>query len=252
MNENKFTGKAGVYAANRPGYPSEIFAFLRDDLGLTPGKSVADVGAGTGIFTRELLKIGLKVRAVEPNPDMRDALMQTVHAYPGSNLTSGNASQTLIQPPHSLDAVTAAQAFHWFDRDGFKKECRRILRPGGTVFLVWYHRDQNDPTLADLFTVNRRYCPRFKGFSGGVKEAEPEQYADFFRDGRVNYREFPHAVTVDAAGFVGRSLSSSYAPVEGDPAYAGYVRELGEVYRKFAGPEGLQLRLVYQVYWGEV
>ncbi len=251
MNEDKFSGKAEVYAANRPGYPRELFAFLRDELAFIPGAQIADVGAGTGIFSLALLDAGLRVTAVEPNPDML-ATLQKLPANPNFSFTTGNASQTLINPDHSLDGVTAAQAFHWFDPEQFKQECRRILRPNRPVVLVWNHRDPSDPTAGDLYAVNQRHCPNFKGFSGGGGDLTEERFAPFFRDRRVNRREFPHLMPVDGEGFVGRCLSSSYAPKSGDAGFEAYVRDLRELFQKHASNGMIALPLTCLAFWGEV
>lgn len=53
-NTGKFTGKGVVYAAARPRYAEELFAFLSDETGLVPGALVTDVGSGTGIFSEQL------------------------------------------------------------------------------------------------------------------------------------------------------------------------------------------------------
>src|SRR5690606_23872255 len=68
-----FTSKVGDYVAARPPYPRQLFAFLRDVVGVRQGARVLDVGAGTGLSSAGLLEHGYEVLAVEPNPDMRRA-----------------------------------------------------------------------------------------------------------------------------------------------------------------------------------
>ena len=124
MNEHKFDGKAKLYAAYRPSYASGLIDDLVEDL--PKGAKVADIGSGTGKLTELLLARGMNVFAVEPNDDMRAAAEE---AFGGNALfcsVPASAESTTL-PDGKMELVTAAQAFHWFDRDAFRKECRRIL-----------------------------------------------------------------------------------------------------------------------------
>lgn len=114
MNEQKFTGKADLYEKFRPGYPDELIDFL---YGNARCDNVADIGAGTGKFTRCLLKKPWKVIAVEPNDDMRGKLA----AIEGITVVNAPAENTGLADK-SVGLVTAAQAFHWFDAERFKTE----------------------------------------------------------------------------------------------------------------------------------
>lgn len=75
MNENKFTGKAELYSKYRPSYPEKLIDWLYD---MTNAEAVADIGAGTGIFTSALLKKPWNVTAVEPNSDMLSVLKKAL------------------------------------------------------------------------------------------------------------------------------------------------------------------------------
>ena len=124
----KFAGKAEIYQKYRPDYAAACLDFLVRDLGWTAGKTIADVGAGTGIFTRQLLERGLRVQAVEPGADMLSVLRAA--DWPGHppEIREGSAACTGL-PDGSVDGVAAAQAFHWFDAAAFRAECRRICAP---------------------------------------------------------------------------------------------------------------------------
>ena len=75
MNEDKFTGKAAIYAKYRPSYPTAVVDRLYE---LTHAANVADIGAGTGKFTEKLLLKPWNVTAVEPNTDMCRELLKCV------------------------------------------------------------------------------------------------------------------------------------------------------------------------------
>lgn len=211
MNERLFDGKGEIYAQFRPSYPPALFDFLRDNGVLNPSSDAADIGAGTGIFTRLLASRVRSVLAVEPNDDMR---REGMRLCPGNvRFVSGSAESAGL-PDASLDLVTAAQAFHWFDRDAFRTECRRILRPGGWVLLVWNQRDENSPLIRALADLNRKFCPRFKGFSSGGNYD-----VDGFFQGRFRQASFPNDSQCTEEAFIGRCLSSSYAPGSDDLPY---------------------------------
>lgn len=147
-NTGKFTGKGAVYAAARPRYAEELLAYLADEAGLAPGALVADVGSGTGIFSEQLLDAGFRVIGVEPNDDMRTQAEHTLGGREGYRSVRGTADATGL-PDASIGCVTAAQAFHWFDANAFKRECRRILKPAAS----W----RSSTTCA---TSNRPTCRR--------------------------------------------------------------------------------------------
>ncbi len=69
-NFSRFTDRVDNYVKYRPTYPKEVIDTLRQQ-GINDGHLIADIGAGTGIFTKILLENGFKVVAVEPNDKMR-------------------------------------------------------------------------------------------------------------------------------------------------------------------------------------
>ena len=91
MNENIFSGKAEVYMQCRPRYAQGVLDFIRRETALTPDSLIADIGAGTGIFTEQLMSLGCRVAAVEPNGDMRSRIAETA---PGAEIISAPAEHT--------------------------------------------------------------------------------------------------------------------------------------------------------------
>jgi ubiquinone/menaquinone biosynthesis C-methylase UbiE len=92
-----------------------------------PGRVVADVGPGTGIFTRLLLETGARVIGIEPNGPMRAAAERRILGEPRFESKNGRAEATGLADA-SVDLVTAAQAFHWFEPSAARAEFVRILR----------------------------------------------------------------------------------------------------------------------------
>ena len=119
----------GDYERGRPGWPTESVRIP----GLPPTATVLDLGAGTGKLTRLLVAAFDRVVAVEPAEAMRRllvALCPEVQALPGTG-------QDVPLADASVDAVFAAQAFHWFDEARALAEIARVLRPGGALVLMW-------------------------------------------------------------------------------------------------------------------
>lgn len=233
MNENKFDGMGNIYAKFRPNYPKAFIDFLFTDLDLPKSCVFADIGAGTGILTRQLLEKGATVYAVEPNDDMRKVAEDNLKAFPKFIPVKGTAENTTL-PGGSMDIITAAQAFHWFDREKFKEECKRILKPQGKILLVWNSRDSESELVTENALINREYCPGFKGFSGGMNTAASgEGLSDFFR-GEYTVKTFKNPLAYSKEAFIGRNLSSSYALKEDDENYVPYVRALEALFEKYS------------------
>lgn len=250
MNEHRFSGKSAVYAVHRPRYPDALFDALFADGTFHAGGTVADVGAGTGLFSEGWLVRSCRVFAVEPDDAMRAEAVARLGANPDFHALAGSA-EALPLPDGSVDAVVAGQAFHWFDRARFRAECRRLLRPDAPVVLAWNDRVRDHPAVLALAEANRKHCPDFTGFSGGWTTTARD-FAGFFRDDRFDTMEFPFAVEQTEDEFVGRALSSSYAPrVDGDAA-SGYIDALRDVFQRFAHGPHLRTPMVCRAYRGRV
>lgn len=148
-----FEAGATRYSAGRPDYPAELDDWLRDALGLAPGKAALDLGSGTGKFTPRLLATGARVTAVEPVAAMR---AEFARAIPTVTVLDGGA-EAIPAPDASLDAVVCAQSFHWFATPAALAEVRRVLKVGGALGLVWNVRDERVPWVAALDAILRRY-----------------------------------------------------------------------------------------------
>lgn len=167
-----FASQADTYARGRPDYPAEIDTWLRDTLGLHAGRTVLDLGAGTGKFTRRLTETGATVIAVEPVAQMR---AQLAGALPAVQALEGSA-ESIPLPDASVDAVVCAQAFHWFANTRAMAEIGRVLRPGGRLGLVWNVRDESVDWVAQLTAIMTPYegdAPRF--YKGDWKRVFPAE-----------------------------------------------------------------------------
>ena len=163
---------------------------------------VVDVGAGTGKLARQLVGRGLRVTGVEPLAAMRGLFEQNV---PGGEAVEGTAESIPLED-EIADGVTAAQAFHWFDRMRAPRELHRVLRPGGGVALIWNMRDETQP-------IHQAYTETLRPYKG---EDYPERgpmagpLVDSPLFGEVEEREFAHSQAMDADGLVARTESVSF------------------------------------------
>ncbi len=250
MNTEKFSGKASIYEKYRPEYPAAFIDYLYGSAGFSQASTIADVGAGTGILTRQLLEKGSRVFGVEPNNDMRKTAETKLAGFNNFYSVNGTAENTRLDG-QSFDFVTVAQAFHWFDALAFKKECMRILKPGGLVVLVWNSRVAGSELVMENAEICKKYCPHFTGFSGGMEE-KPSDLSMFFKDGTYETKHFDNKISYDLEGFIGRNLSASYAPDEKEINYVKFVNAITSLFDRYSVGGRVVVPNVTSCYSGKV
>jgi SAM-dependent methyltransferase len=134
-----FGSEAEAYAYGRPSYPIEAVRWVLPER----ARTILDLGAGTGKLTQRLIELGLDVVAVEPLDAMRVLIPAEARALPGT-------AESIPLPDASVDAVVVGQAFHWFDTARALPEMARVVRPGGTVGLLWNMDDDRVPWVSQL------------------------------------------------------------------------------------------------------
>lgn len=228
-NTKRFDGKGDLYAKARPKYANELLDYMKNTLNISDSSVFADIGSGTGIFTEQLLNGGYRVYAVEPNADMRKKAEEKLNGYTDFNSVDGTAENTAL-PDNSVDYITVAQAFHWFNAAAFKKECQRILKPNGKILIVYNSRDTNAECTKALAELRRKYNAEFHGFSNGISE---ENCRAFF-DNNCDIFKCDNSLTYDRKGYIDRLLSSSYSLKEDNPRYSEYLDSINELFDRFA------------------
>ena len=198
-----FSAGSSAYARGRPSYPADAIEFLAGELGLGPGNRVLDLAAGTGKFTALLVPTGAEVVAVEPVKEMGDELRASVS---GVEVLEGTAEDIPL-PDGSLDAVTVAQAFHWFDHGKALAEIARVLRLGGGLAMLWNRRDEAVPWVKRMNELIRWHEFRYGNYD---LVDWPEVVARSGRFSPLQARTFRYEQTLDRDGLEARVRSVSY------------------------------------------
>jgi SAM-dependent methyltransferase len=224
-----FGSAAGPYERGRPSYPDGAVAHLAAELGLGPGVRVIDLAAGTGKLTRLRVEGGADVIAVEPVAAMRQALERTV---PGVEALDGVA-EAIPLPDGFADAVTVAQAFHWFDAEAALAEIHRVLRPGGGLGLIWNVMGADSDWLAAVRAL-------VHGLRGSAPAYGPSPWREAFRASPrftpFRERTFGFVQELDEDGLADRIASTSYVAALPDGERIELIRQVRALVRDVPRP----------------
>ena len=262
---NRFSDRVEDYVKYRPNYPALAIDQILEGLAPPSQLIAADIGAGTGISTRQLAERGVNVIAIEPNAAMRDAGRNAISTDTTSkDATSTDATSTeskyLVEwkdgtaqvtnlPDASVDLITCFQAFHWFDPEPTLLEFRRILKDSGRLAVIWNNRDRNDEFTAEYSRIIRAISKNHPAESR-MKTSEALLVTPHF----VNFREytFAHKQDLNLTGLIGRATSSSYIPRKGE-AYEQLVSNLQDLFQHFSKEQGyVSINYCTSVHIGQV
>lgn len=237
----RFSNRVEDYIKFRPSYPDVAIDTIIREAGLSAGSTVADIGCGTGISSRPFLERGIRVFGIEPNDAMRAAAIEYLAEFSNFAAYNSSAEATGLKEG-SVDAVIAAQAFHWFDAERTREEFRRILRPSGSVVLMWNER------LLDATEFLRDYEELLLRYASDYTEIRhdkfgPDVLGRFF-DAAFERFEFKNIQLLDLDGVIGRVRSSSYMPNADSPVYGELIDSLQALFAKHA--ENGRIEIFYE------
>ncbi len=195
-----FGREAATYQQARPTYHPDLIARFLDRY--TAGQ-VLEIGAGTGIFTKEIVGRGATIIAVEPVMEMRQRLAEAV---PGADVRDGTAEALPVEA-ESVDTVVVAQSFHWFDYESALDDIHRVLRPGGHLLTVWNVKSGDEPWFKRYMEIVDRHAgdtPRHADLRWRVAIDNDPRYES------VDDWQAGHPRPTDRAGVVSRALSTSF------------------------------------------
>lgn len=227
----RFSDRVENYFRYRPRYPAEVVEFLSRRCGLLRSSVIADIGSGTGFLAELFLKNGNRVFAVEPNSEMRQAGEQYLNHYPAFRSISGMAEATGLAEA-CCDFVTAGQSFHWFDRPRARSEFIRILKPQGSVVLIWNDRRLDTDFLHDYENLLVEFGIDYQEVDH--RKIGGEDLAQFFGTHEFVNQSFEYQQALDYASLQGRLLSSSYIPMPEHSRYQPMIQALRAVFEKHA------------------
>jgi SAM-dependent methyltransferase len=249
-NKERFSNRVDDYVKYRPSYPEEALRFIIEKAPITSESLVADIGAGTGIFTKLLIDRGVQVVAVEPNAAMREAAERVLGQEPYYRSAAGAAEETGLDD-QAVDAVVCAQAFHWFDQARTQQEFHRILKPGGQAFLIWNARKTSGtPFLEQYEQLLRRYGTDYEKVRH--TNIAREALLAFFREGTMKEARFAIDQPCDFDALSGRLRSSSYSPPPGHPNYEPMMAELRRLFDRCEQGGKVVIAYETEIYYGEV
>lgn len=215
------------YNASRPGYPDEAIDHFVREFNLDARSHVIDLGAGTGIFTRQLLPRVGRISAVEPSESMRATFSRET---PGIEVLNGS-DESIPLADDVADAVIVAQAFHWFDPSRALPEIHRVLVPGGGLGLIWNERDTDvewirELNRAMLWDVHQPYDASVD--FGAVVATGP------FND--VRRTTFHHSSMLTHNEILQRTLTTSYITLMDDEPRRRLSADVWEVLSRLPDP----------------
>ena len=225
MNTEAFTGKAQAYAAARPGYPTEAIEYIRT---LAPPMAVlADIGAGTGKFTKLIARYGYEIFAIEPNADMRTQLTFSLASFTNVIIIDSIA-EAMPLPNHSVDAIICSQSLVWLDLNAFRKECRRVGKPGAVVISLFNKTPGDHPALTSHRLTSEQASEKFF--------INPE------------IRAFPNPILYTHEKWLQKNTSISDNPLPSDRGYDAHLDKINEVFESCSIDGFLREDLMTMVY----
>jgi SAM-dependent methyltransferase len=244
----RFSNRVDDYARYRPEYPVAMFDWLCNTFGISANWRVADIGAGTGISTRQWLDRGHRVVAVEPNTAMREAAIRALGDREMFRATAGTAEATMIAA-HSVDLISAAQSFHWFDRAAVRHEWRRILRANGLVAVYWNSRLTHGTRFLEEFEALQH---EFGTDYAAVAERHPTDAAmqEWFGAGFLGMNHLRNVQVLDFDQLRGRLLSSSWAPLANHPRHAPMISALKSLFERHQARGHIELAYDTRIFVG--
>lgn len=237
------------YVKYRPGYPKRLIDFLYTEGGFSRESVIADIGSGTGLFTRLLLEKGSRVIAIEPDNTMRVVAERLLgDEFQRFVSIMGTAENTTL-PETSVNHIVCAQSFHWFDLEKCKKEFIRILKPNGSVIIIRNKRIvENDAFSLEYERLLQRYTlnPE-KMLFNKVSETE---FSQFFGSDCYSVLSLPNQQVLDLDGIKGRFLFDDCLAELDNNEYNEMVTELVRLFDQFSQSGKIMMRYETEAYAG--
>lgn len=149
-----------AYDRTRPRYPVRLLEKMMEITGLQPKNKVLEIGAGPGIATIELAKLGLEVVALEPNLSACELARAKCDEYSQVKLVNTTFEAWDLQE-QKFDAIVATTSFHWIEPEVRIQKTASALKRVGYLVLLWNTPPQpSDRILESLKSIYQIYTPK--------------------------------------------------------------------------------------------
>lgn len=245
----RFSDRVAHYVQYRPTYPASLLKFIKEKLSINEETNIADIGSGTGILTELLLKQVKTVYAVEPNTEMRQAAEHQLAHLSHFKSIAGTAENTLLDN-ESVDGITVAQAFHWFDIPNTIAEFKRISKDNATLMLIWNRRLSNTPFLAAYEQALQKYGTDYNEINH--QKMNDTDFYPCFKNGIYTRDVFENHQDFDFEGVIGFLNSTSYAPKIDSAEYNQLYQVIEDAFYQYATDGQIQMNYEAEIFWGKI
>lgn len=149
---------ANNYHSVRPGYPTPLFEDIKDHCGISNASRLLEIGAGSGIATVELAKLGCRIVAIEPGAHLAAIAREQTEKFKNVEVFEGTFEN--FKTAERFDAILAFTAFHWLSEKDKYRQVLGLLEDSGSLILVWNSFFQSDsPATAEVNAAYRQFLP---------------------------------------------------------------------------------------------
>lgn len=240
-----FDTKSKNYQDYRPVFPQAAVDLI---FSTVPKPIIADIGSGTGRLSGRCLDQAVQLYAVEPNAQMRKTAEEQFSQYPNYHSVAAFAQQTSLSE-NSVDVITVASAYHYFDSNVTRQEFRRILKSDGYVFLFWdlYTGNAYD---SEKHVIDQKYRQKNNRISSGM--AKEERAEQLFGKEKYQKRTFENTIYQTFEAFLGGWSSASYIPQIGSSDYMDFEKEARSLFDRFAVNGLLETKITTICFYGKL
>jgi ubiquinone/menaquinone biosynthesis C-methylase UbiE len=247
---DRYRNKSQQYSFSRPTYPKELIKYFNNKENLQSYKCAADIGAGTGIFSKILLDNMHQVYAVEPSEDMRIKLNQLKKDYLDIEVINGTVEDTNIKD-QSIDLIVAAQSLHWFDLQKTKVEFRRILKERNLCLFIWNERLLNKNSFTSAYeSLIYKFVDNYNSYITKGKEII-STLDDFVYPASIKHITFPNVINMNYEGIINLFFSYSYSPEYMPSSYEtqNIIKAIDTIFKKYSNGQIIQVQYITNVYY---
>lgn len=226
---NVYTGKADEYHQYRWNYSPHAIQDIFKITCIADKTILADIGAGTGIFTQNFIDYVAEVYAIEPNPEMHAIAQEKFSSFKFCHVILGNSENTTLVD-NSVEIITVAQAIHWFDPGPTLHEFQRILQSQGWLVVIRNHLPES------FYTDALKNLMIQENGVASVNSGNPKKQNAPYYYGNGNYQlyRYPFPITHNLESFLGSLLSASYTPKAGHPKFSQFRRKAEQLFTQLS------------------